>query len=322
VQLNCNEISPLWRTWSPGLTDRILKNQQVAVAISGGLDSTVLLWNFWHFAKFHSSLDFFCLHVNFGLRGSESEADEQFVRQLCRDLKIPLHIKKVPENSAPRTGIQKWARDLRHSWFKEVAHSGALIALAHNQNDLMENAFFRSLRGSPPGAICGMSESDHHLIRPFIHLKRFDIHNWAKHHHVEWREDLSNSKNIYARNLIRNVIFPAMNRASPGSVEAFFSLIRKIDHSPILSIKEFSIMLAPGAGIEIPLSNQFFINFFNSGKSLFFVQTSEVEANECSVIIEQSGIHYHSANEHVSINWAEIADNKLPVGDLLIWKRP
>lgn len=82
------------------------------------------------------------------------------------------------------------------------------------------------------------------------------------------------------------------------------------------------MMLAPGARIEIPLSNQFFINFFNSGKSLFFVQTSEVVANECSVIVKQNGIHYHSANQCVSINWAEIADNKLPVGDLLIWKRP
>jgi hypothetical protein len=113
-----------------------------------------------------------------------------------------------------------------------------------------------------------------------------------------------------------------MNKASPGSVSDLFSLIRKIDARPLFPVREFSIILAPGAEIEIPLSNQLVVHFFNSGKSLFFLKTDESYSNECSVIIKQDGIFYCSNNERLLVNWAELSNNKLPVGDLLIWKRP
>lgn len=316
-----NPSENLCLTWSKATEEKVLKNQSLGVAISGGLDSTVLLWNIWLFAKKHPSLKIFCLHVNFGLRNSESDGDEQFVRDLCGDLKIPLFVKKVLKSQKPNTGIQEWARDLRHHWFREVADQGAFIALGHNLDDLKENAFFRCLRGSPQGSLLGMSEKDGSLVRPLLGLTRAKIEGFARTHHLSWREDSSNLENTYGRNVIRNRIFPAMEKAAPGVVEELFRLLQKVDHSPLRFVPQARFTLPPGSILEIPLSTGEFLYFQNLGLSPIRVASGVQFSKEDSVIVQENGIHGSADAPRLPILWSALGENKLPFGDLLIWKR-
>ena len=316
-----NPIRALVLTWSDAAVKKVLKNQRLGIAVSGGLDSTVLLWNIWSFAKNHPELEIFCAHVNFGLRGAESDGDEQFLRDLCRDLKVQLLVKKAPLADRPTQGIQEWARNLRHQWFRSLSEEGAFLALGHNRDDLMENTFFRSLRGYPEGSLLGMSEKDQSLIRPILGLRRSEIEAFARQNSISWREDSSNSKNIYARNIIRNQIFPALEKASPGVVESLFRLIQKNDVISSISIPEARIAVPPRAIVEVPLTKGGFLYLENLKEELIIVESGAMPLKESSVILREDGIYYGPDKTSLPILWSELGENKLPVGDLLIWKR-
>ncbi|MEI8024902.1 MAG: tRNA lysidine(34) synthetase TilS [Pseudomonadota bacterium] len=316
-----NHISALCLTWSDTTVKKVLKNQRLGVAVSGGLDSTVLLWNIWSFAKNHPGLEIFCAHVNFGLRGEESEGDERFLRGLCRDLNIPLFVKKASHTDRPIRGIQEWARNLRHQWFRDLLEDGAFLALGHNRDDLRENSFFRSLRGYPEGSLLGMSERDQSLIRPLLGLKRSEIEAFATQNKISWREDSSNSKNIYARNIIRNEIFPALEKASPGVVESLFKIISQNDVSTKMALPEARFAVLPHTTLEIALTKGGFLYFENLKEKIIFVASGAKPLKESSVILREDGIYYGPDKSCLPILWSDLGENKLPVGDLLIWKR-
>jgi tRNA(Ile)-lysidine synthetase-like protein len=316
-----NPFHDLCLTWSPSTEEKVLKNQRLGVAVSGGLDSTVLLWNIWLFAKKHPALKIFCLHVNFGLRNSESDGDEQFVRDLCRDLKIPIFVKIAPKGQKPSSGVQEWARDLRHHWFREFAEQGAFVALGHNLDDLKENAFFRSFRGYPEGSLLGMSERDGHLVRPLLGLSRATIAGIARDNQLSWREDSSNLENTYGRNIIRNRFFPTMENAVPGVVEILFRLLQKVDHSPGRRVPQARFTVPPGSILEIPFSTGEFLYFENLGLDPVLVTSGKHSSKEYSVNLRENGIHYSPDATLLPILWSDLAENKLPFGDLLIWKR-
>lgn len=316
-----HHISALCLTWSDATVKKVLKNQRLGIAVSGGLDSTVLLWNIWSFAKKHPELEIFCAHVNFGLRGEESEGDELFLRDLCRDLHIPLFVKTASHADRPTRGIQEWARNLRHQWFRHLLDDGAFLALGHNRDDLMENTFFRSLRGYPEGSLLGMSERDQCLIRPLLGLKRSEIEAFAQKNRISWREDSSNSKNIYARNIIRNHIFPDLETASPGVVESLFRIISQNDISTKLALPEASFNVPPHTTVEIPLTKGGFLYFENLKEKIIFVESGPKPLKESSVILREDGIYYGTDKTCLPILWSDLGENKLPVGDLLIWKR-
>jgi len=308
-------------TWSDATKSKVLKNQRLGVAVSGGLDSTVLLWNIWHFAKNHPELEIFCMHVNFGLRGMESDGDERFVRDLCGDLGVPLFVKSAHGASQAKKGIQEWARNLRHDWFRTFSDQGAFVALGHHRDDLIENAFFRSLRGYPDGSLLGMTEMDHGLVRPLLGLKRAQIAQFARQNNLSWRDDSSNSKNIYARNIIRNRIFPVLEKTSPGVVESLFRLIQKNDFSGRLDLPEARLYVPPDGTVEIPLAKGGFLYLQNCGKKPLSVEFGASSLKESSVILRENGIHYGPDQTCLTILWSDLGENKLPAGDLLIWKR-
>ncbi len=316
-----NPFGTLCLTWSDATIEKVLKNQTLGVAVSGGLDSTVLLWNIWSFTKKHPGLKIFCAHVNFGLRGAESEGDELFLRDLCHDLNVPLFVKRASSADKPTRGIQEWARNLRHQWFRELSEDGAFLALGHNRDDLMENAFFRALRGYPEGSLLGMSERDHSLIRPLLGLKRSEIETFAHKNRISWREDSSNSKNIYARNIIRNQMFPVLEKASPGVLESLFRIVSQNDISTKMALPEARFTVPPHTTVEIPLAKGGSLYFENLKEKLILVESGPKPLKESSVILREDGIYYGPDKTCLPILWSDVGENKLPVGDLLIWKR-
>jgi len=176
---------------------------RVGIAVSAGADSVTLLHILHALARYEITV----LHVNHHLRGSESDADECFVRQLAAQFALPIevhHARIGPGN------MEQLARDARRVFFSEARDRLTLhrIALGHNQSDQAETVLYRFLRGSGLAGLAGMSPvSADGYIRPLIHLTREDIRQWAAAQNISWRDDLSNENTELVRNRLRLEVF-------------------------------------------------------------------------------------------------------------------
>lgn len=192
--------------------------QPVLCAVSGGLDSMVML------ALLHSlGFGVEVLHVNFGLRGNDSEEDQKLVEHFCRQLSIPFHLKKIEPDEWKRAewkgqSIQMIARTLRYNWFRQMAARRGVdrIAVAHHADDQAETILLQVLRGGGLSALAGMSPQTGLMIRPLLETNRAELEAFAHEKNIAWRQDQSNLESKYDRNRIRNEVFPLLESAFPG----------------------------------------------------------------------------------------------------------
>lgn len=179
------------------------------VACSGGLDSVVLVQLL---AK--RSLSLGVLHMNFQLRGKESDDDEQFVRNLAIELKIPFRSKKVDVatyKKKHKVNTQLAARELRYEWFNElIAKEKAIVCLAHHADDQLENFLIQLERGASVKGIAGMRTFKNNFFRPLLRYSKEELRDLAVNQNWKWREDGSNQKTIYKRNWYRIVFIPEL----------------------------------------------------------------------------------------------------------------
>lgn len=194
------------------------------LAVSGGIDSMVLLDVF-----IKSGVSFAVAHVNFGLRGEESDADESFVSQICRSHDIPLHISR-PETLdyaiQNRMSVQMAARELRYNFFETLCktHKYAKIVTAHNSGDNLENFFIYLLRNNTQAALKGIPAAGRRIFRPLLNSSRSQICGYALANDVKWREDSSNQAIYYMRNKVRNLIIPGLKYFYPEVESDFLQL--------------------------------------------------------------------------------------------------
>ena len=190
-----------------------LSGRSVLVAASAGLDSTALVHALLESAG-RKSLKLSIGHVNHGLRGDESEADQQAVLQLADQLGMPAFSRRVePErlrvgrSSRERPTLQEAARTLRYRALREMAVEAGCqhIATAHNADDQAETVLLRVFRGSGPDGLGGIPErsSDGVVVRPLLRVSRKQIEAYAAQRGFSWREDRSNRSVAYARNRLR-----------------------------------------------------------------------------------------------------------------------
>ena len=203
-------------------TPNIEQFQRVALSVSGGIDSTALFHVFLQFAKKKYFSDLILLHVNYGLRGKESDLDEVFVRTLARDSGLECRVisfrkQKSRFERLKRESTQVWARRIRHHWYEEIAAEGYKIALAHNANDVAENVILRIARGTKELNLGGMGHVDGVLWRPLLGIPRQTISKAMAGSRKTWREDSSNSKPDYPRNRIRHEVMPILEQIYPGA---------------------------------------------------------------------------------------------------------
>ncbi len=194
--------------------------QKILVAVSGGLDSMVLL----HALKRFSAMRRWKLtvaHFNHHLRGRASDADEAFVRKTAAAMELPFiaggaDVKKFATES--KISIEMAARKLRHEFFARAARERKInmVALAHHADDQVELFFLRLLRGAG-GGLGGMkwrspspSDGKISLVRPLLDFSKAELEEFARENKIRYREDATNSSPDYLRNRVRHELLPLL----------------------------------------------------------------------------------------------------------------
>ncbi len=185
------------------------KEKKFLLAVSGGVDSMVLLHLF-----LQENLNFAVAHCNFKLREEASDKDEQLVRSICQQNKIPVFVKTCPVTEG---NIQLEARKLRYDFFKSLREKYPydFLVTAHHADDQVETFFINLSRGSGLKGLAGIpSEKD--IFRPLLELSKDELIQYAIDQKIDWREDESNQSLKYLRNKIRLQIIPLLEKLIPG----------------------------------------------------------------------------------------------------------
>ncbi|GCC51734.1 tRNA lysidine(34) synthetase TilS [Chryseotalea sanaruensis] len=201
---------------------------KVLLAVSGGLDSMVML-ELFHQSGFSVGI----AHVNFELRGEESDGDEALVKNVCQQKNIPFfttHFFTKDYANEKGISVQMAARELRYKWFESLAeeHNYEWIATAHHLNDSIETAVFNWTNAASLAGLCGIAAQHGKIIRPLLFARRKELEDFAKENSVIWREDSSNDSDVYKRNFIRHQIIPKLKELNPSLESSFMRGQRKL----------------------------------------------------------------------------------------------
>lgn len=182
----------------------LVEKKKICVAVSGGLDSMVLL----NLLLLIPNLTLGVAHCNFTLRDKESNEDENFVKNFCVKKNILCHVKKFNTfyfSKKNKFSIQMAARKLRYDWFEDLLekYSYDHMALGHHLSDSVETFFINIMRGTGLKGLLGIPRENRKFIRPLSSFTKEEIFHYAKRKKINWRLDHSNQENKYLRNKIR-----------------------------------------------------------------------------------------------------------------------
>ncbi|WP_242846324.1 tRNA lysidine(34) synthetase TilS [Anaeromassilibacillus senegalensis] len=187
---------------------------RVVVGLSGGADSMALT----HFLVYQEKAEVLAAHVNHGLRGAESDADEAFVRKWCAENHIPLRVlhadvKRLAEER--KQGLEECGREVRYAFFQELAQD-ARIATAHTLSDNAETVLLNLTKGTGARGLCGIPPVRGNIIRPLIRATREQVEAYCRFYGLAYVTDSSNLERNFARNRVRLDVVPVLKRINPA----------------------------------------------------------------------------------------------------------
>lgn len=196
---------------------------RVGVAVSGGADSVALLRALLPVAR-EMGLVLHVMHVEHGLRGTESEADAAFVAALAKEHGLTLHATRVDTAARvreQRESVEEAARHLRYAYFRELLAEGLVdaVATAHTRDDQAETVVLKLLRGAWTEGLSGIHPvvacERGQIVRPLLGVSRAEIEAYLRELGQPWREDSTNADTKFARNRVRHELLPEMKKMNP-----------------------------------------------------------------------------------------------------------
>lgn len=195
----------------------IPQRARVMIALSGGADSTALLCAL-HALQAELQLTLCAVHINHGLRGAESQRDEDFCAALCDRLGIPLTVRAVDvraEAAQTHCSVELAARNLRYRVFAEIG-ANWLIATAHTASDQTETVLLNLTRGTGLAGLCGIPRKRGNIIRPLLSVTREEILADLAAQGQDFVTDSSNDSDAHTRNRLRHRIVPLLLEENPA----------------------------------------------------------------------------------------------------------
>lgn len=198
---------------------KLKKDDKVLLAVSGGIDSMVMMHLF-----FKAGISSGIAHCNFCLRGSDSDLDEELVRNTASLYNLPFYSKRFDTREYAKSkgySLQMAARELRYSWFEEIRKINGYnyIAIAHNLNDNIETILINTIRGTGIAGLTGIKPVNVNIIRPLLYADREEISRYCRENNIPFREDRTNNETKYVRNKLRHKIIPLLKEINPSLSE-------------------------------------------------------------------------------------------------------
>jgi tRNA(Ile)-lysidine synthase len=211
-----------------------LQKAKMFIAVSGGLDSMVLLD-----LISKTNIEFAVAHCNFQLRVDESDTDENFVKSYCEANSIQGFFQKFDTKQFAedeKLSIQVAARKLRYEWFYELlaTENFDFVATAHHLDDQLETFLIHFSRGTGLDGLTGIPSQNDKIIRPLLTFSRAEIETFANENNLKWREDSSNASDKYVRNKIRHQVVPILKELNPSFLDSFENTLQNLNQAQSL----------------------------------------------------------------------------------------
>ncbi len=220
------------------LHGQIEQGDHLIVALSGGVDSVVLLDLLATLSvKMHFALS--AVHVNHGISTNADKWDK-FCRDLCRSLGVPIKIAKLNVSKGPGVSLEAAARDARYGVFRKL--KADYVVLAQHLDDQAETLLLQLLRGAgvkglgampivrnqSPGVLSQGIDSAPRILRPLLEVSRSEIEVYAEKNQLHWITDESNADVAFDRNFLRHEIFPLLEKRFPSYRTTFLRASRHL----------------------------------------------------------------------------------------------
>ena len=215
------------------IDDKLISStDKIAVGVSGGADSMLLLWALIDKQK-KVGFDMVVIHINHHIRQTTSDRDQKFVEDFCKKRKIKqisveIDVKKYKIQN--KITLEESARNLRYEAFDKIMKQEKLnkLFLAHHKNDQVETILMHIFRGSGIAGACGIKQSNK-IVRPLLNLTKNEILSLCKDYSINFVEDETNIENDYSRNYIRNVVIPSIEQKYPSAVDSIFNFGKRCE---------------------------------------------------------------------------------------------
>jgi tRNA(Ile)-lysidine synthase len=229
--------------------------EHALLLLSGGADSMALL-SLLRAAdrRLDLGLELAALHVDYGLRGADSDRDRLIVGRACREGGVPLHVERLRGGLAGRD-FQARAREQRYGRARHLAaeHGYDVLVTAHNRDDQAETILYRLVKYASPHGLAGMRPRDGDLARPLLGVGAAEIREYCRAAGVEYGEDTTNAAPLYARNVLRLEVIPRLEALNPRLAETLSAAAEQAaGEAHVLAIASASarerVLVPPGPG--------------------------------------------------------------------------
>ena len=311
---------------NPNELSGLPENEPILVGLSGGADSSALLFMLSLYSK-ESGAKIYAAHLNHGIRGDEADRDEKFCKDLANALDIEFFSKKLNIPSiAMQSGesVETTARNARYDFFDSIMESKKIkiLATAHNADDNFETILFNIARGTGLSGLCGIPSSrpckNGIVIRPILTMEKSKIVEFCKSNDIKFVTDSTNLVNDYTRNKIRNQIIPILKEINSGATKNASKMTQALKNDAVYIqsmtgkfIEEFcckqSVELEKIRKAPASIANRVVIHLYEEISNGETLQTTHINAINTLVI---KGIPHSSISLPSNID-ARIEDNKL-----------